>query len=252
MWDDAKQMNALAVTLATIMVIGLAWAVVAYVVRLPVFALRQVIVATPLVRADGARLETAIREELTGTFFTLDLDRARASLKAVPWVRNVALRRQWPLRLVVTVEEYEPLAYWNDGALVSVQGEVFDATFTAVRLAAELPRFEGPDSRASDVAARYAVWRDALAPLALTPTRVRLSLRGGWQVQASGPAGPLTLTLGRDEPDARLTRFIAVHGRTVGALVRAGTQVEAIDLRYRNGFAARIPGFREKDAKPAV
>jgi len=25
--------------------------------------------------------------------------------------------------------------------------------------------------------------------------------------------------------------------------------VEQVDLRYRNGFAARIPGFREKPAR---
>jgi cell division septal protein FtsQ len=62
----------------------------------------------------------------------------------------------------------------------------------------------------------------------------------------------LTLELGRDEPDARLARFVAVHGRTLGALARAGTRIEAVDLRYRNGFAARIPGFREKSAKPAA
>jgi hypothetical protein len=38
----------------------------------------------------------------------------------------------------------------------------------------------------------------------------------------------------------------------VGALARAGTAVATVDLRYRNGFAARIPGFREKPAKKAA
>ena len=42
------------------------------------------------------------------------------------------------------------------------------------------------------------------------------------------------------------------HGRTLGALARAGTRIDAVDLRYRNGFAARVPGFREKSAKPAA
>ena len=50
---------------------------------------------------------------------------------------------------------------------------------------------------------------------------------------------------------ARLQRFVAVHGRTLGALERAGTRIEHVDLRYRSGFAARVPGFRERTAKKA-
>ena len=245
MWDDAKQMNALAVTLAAIAALCLAWIVLAWTVRQPWFAFREVVVTTPLARASGAHLEAVIREELTGTFFTMSLDRARAALREVPWVRDVALRRQWPDRLEVAIDEHEPLARWNDDALVSARGEVFVAPS-----AAELPQFEGPDGRAAEVAERWRAWSDALAPLALAVTRVRVSQRGGWQLSAAGPAGPLTIELPRDDPDARLARFVAAHGRTLGALARAGTRVEAVDLRYRNGFAARIPAFREKAAKP--
>ncbi len=247
MWDDAKQMNALAITLATITLVCLAWVAVAYVVRLPSFGFDEVVVTAPLKRANGAQLEAVIRDELTGTFFTMDLERARASLRSVPWVRNVALRRQWPHRLVVTIEEHEPLARWNEGALVSQRGEVFTAD-----AADDLPQFEGPEGRAAEVAARYAAWSEALQPLSLKLARVRMSARGGWQLKAKGPDGPLTLELGREEPDARLARFVAAHGRTLGALARAGTRVDTVDLRYRNGFAARIPGFREKNVKPAA
>src|SRR5882724_9010344 len=113
MWDDARQMNALAATLALLAVVGLAGTAVAYVVRLPAFAFRDVVVTGALSRANGAHLESVIREELTGTFFTMDLARSRAALARVPWVRDVALRRQWPRRLEVTVEEHAPLARFN-------------------------------------------------------------------------------------------------------------------------------------------
>jgi cell division protein FtsQ len=247
MWDDAKQMNALAITLTAITMLGLAWVAVTWFVRQPSFAFRDVVVTAPLERANGAHLEAVIREELTGTFFTMDLARARNALNEVPWIRSVALRRQWPHRLEVTVDEHEPLARWNDAALVSTRGEVFTAQWRG-----ELPQFNGPEGRAEEIAARYRTWSDALQPVALTVTQVRLSPRGGWQVKTTGAAGPLTIELGRDEPDARLARFVAVHGRTLGALARSGTRIDAVDLRYRNGFAARVPGFREKGTKPAA
>jgi len=247
MWDDDRQMNALAATLAALATVSLVATLVAYAVRQPAFAFREVVVTSPLKRANGAHLEAVIREELTGTFFTMDLARSRAALARVPWVRDVALRRQWPHRLEVTVEEHEPLARFNDGQFVNVQGEVFQAESQD-----DLPQFEGPEPRAAEMAERYRAFSGALQPLSMRLSELRLSPRGGWRIKAAGADGPLTLELGREEPDARLARFVAAYRQTLGALARAGTKVEVVDLRYRNGFAARVPAFREKNVKPAV
>ena len=241
MWDDPKELDTAALAIALFALALLAWGGLAWAARQPAFAFREVVVAGPLERARGAHLEAVIRNELAGTFFTLNLERARAALGRVPWVRGVALRRHWPGRLEVSVEEHAPLARWNDAALVNAQGEVFAADFDG-----ELPAFAGPEGAATEVAARYREWSGMLAPLALTVRDVRLSPRGGWQLTAAGAAGPIEIELGRDEPSARLARFVAVWGRTVGALARVGTRIAHVDLRYRNGFAARVPGFTER------
>lgn len=247
MWDDARQMNALALTLVILAVAGLAAASIAFVVRSPAFAFGEVVVTGPLDRASAAQLEAVIRDDLAGTFFTMDLGRARATLARVSWVRDVALRRQWPDRLEITVAEHEPLARFNDGQFVSARGEVFAAESRDV-----LPKFDGPEPRAAEMVERYQAWSAAVRPLGLSVTEVRLSARGGWRLRARGNDAELAIELGRDDPDGRLARFVAVHGRTLGALARAGTKVDAVDLRYRNGFAARVPSFREKGAKPAA
>ncbi len=244
MWDDAKQLNAVAVALALLAGIALLWGALAWALRQPPFAFREVVVHGPLERTSAAHVEAAIRDELTGTFFTMDLDRARASLSGVPWIRNVALRRQWPGRLEVAIEEHAPIARWNDAGLVNAQGEVFVADYNG-----ELPQFEGPDGRAGQVAARFSEWSDALAPLALALEGIRLSPRGGWRLAARGDAGALAIELGREEPATRLAHFVRAYERTIGALARAGTRIDHVDLRYRNGFAARVPGFRERAPK---
>jgi len=246
MWDDAKQLNAIASSLALVALAVLLWAGIAWVARQPPFAFREVVVTGMLVHAEPAELELVVRRELHGTFFTMDLESARASLAKIPWVRNVSLRRQWPQRLEVTVEEHVPFARWNDTALVDTFGGVFTAAYDGV-----LPQFAGPPERAAEVADRYREARTALAPLGLDVDAIRLSARGGWQITAKGPANRLAIELGREEPSARLARFVAVYERTIGALARAGTAIEHVDLRYRNGFAARVPGFREKIRKKA-
>ena len=246
MWDDAKALNAIAATLATMAVLALIAALVAWGARQPPFAIREVVVTTPLARTSGPHLETAIRE-LSGTFFTMNLERAQASLADVPWVRSVALRRHWPRRLEVAIEEHVPLARFNDVLLVNTFGETF-----AAKHAQPLPRFFGPESLAFDVAARYHEWSDVLAPLSLELSEVAMSARGGWRLRAQGADAALTLVLGRDEPTLRLRRFAAAYARTIGALAHQGTRIEYVDLRYRNGFAARVPGFREATSrKPA-
>jgi len=244
MWDDAKQLNAVAAGLALFAVVLLGYGAVRWITQLPAFAFRAVGVNGALERADPRYLEAVIREELAGTFFTMNLDRARASLERVPWVRRVALRRQWPQRLEVSIEEHVPLARWNATALVNVEGEVFAADHDG-----ELPQFEGPEGRSAEMTARYREWSEALASLAMAIETLRLSPRGGWYVRTRGEVGTLGVELGRDEPAARLARFLAAHGRTLGVLARTGTRIEHVDLRYRNGFAARVPGFRERAPK---
>ncbi len=244
MWDDAKQLNAIAAGLALIAAGALFLGALAWLFRQPVFEFREVVVTTPLERASGARLEAVIRDELDGTFFTMNLERARAALAQVPWVREVALRRRWPQRLEIAVEEHTPLGRWNDTGLVNVGGDVFVADYDG-----DLPQMEGPEGRAAEVAAHYREWSAALAPLSMSVQEIRLSQRGGWQLRAGGAAGALVIELGREDPGDRLSRFIAAYGRTVGVLARSGTRIDHVDLRYRNGFAARVPGFKERPPK---
>ena len=244
MWDDARQMNAISAVLALFAAVALIWAGMSWVLRQPAFAFHDVVIVTPPERASVAHLEAAVREELTGTFFTMNLDRARGAFARVPWVRNVAVRRQWPQRLEVTIEEHVPLARWNEGELVNTHGEVFAADYNDV-----LPQFEGPDGRSAQVAERYGEWKETLSQLGLALDSVRLSPRGGWHLAARSAVGPLAIELGREDPTARLEHFATAYGRTIDTLGRSGTRIEHVDLRYRNGFAARVPGFKERPPK---
>ena len=244
MWDDARQMNAISAVLALFAALVLLWGGLAWLLRQPMFAFREVVIQVSPERASAAHLEAAIRGELAGSFFTMNLDRARGAFARVPWVRAVALRRQWPQRLEVTIEEHVPLARWNDGGLVNTHGEVFVADWNG-----ELPQFRGPADTAAAMTARYREWTARLAPLDLRVRGIVLSPRGGWEIRAERAGAPLSIALGRDDVDARLARLIGAYPRTLDALARAGRPVERVDLRYRNGFAARVPGALDKPTR---
>ncbi len=246
MWDDIRALNALALVIALAAVVAIAWGMVAWSVRQPLFALREVVVDRPPQRVNPAHFEAVVREEFKGSFFTMRLADAAASLQRVPWVRHVELRRRWPNRLEVTVNEHEPLARWNDNALVNTRGEVFTADYDG-----ELPQFRGPESSSVAIASRFGEFAQTLKVTGLSIDETRLSPRGGWQLRTSG-ASPITIELGRSDAVERLARFATFYPKTVAALARAGTRVDYADLRYRNGFAARIPGFKDKSKNDRV
>src|SRR5437764_5885069 len=117
MWDDPRELNLLAGAIAAMSLVLVMVCVGNWAVRQPAFAFRHVVIGGTLTRANAAHLEAVIREELRGTFFTMNLVKARESLQRVPWVRKVALRREWPGQLAVLVTEHEPLARWNETGL---------------------------------------------------------------------------------------------------------------------------------------
>lgn len=235
MWDKPDLLNPAASLLFASAFLLAAYGAVHYVVRLPAFPLREVRINGGLAHVTLEQVETIVRRELEGNFFTLDLAAARAAFEKLPWVRKVNVRRQWPDRLEVTLEEHVPLARWGNTALVNTEGEVFTAAYDG-----KLPLFVGPPASAKEMAIQYGYFQRSLAAIGQVPVQVQVSLRRAWEVRLDSG---LTLELGRDSIESRLDRFIAAYDRTVNRLQR---KLDYADLRYPNGFAVRIPELKRE------
>jgi cell division protein FtsQ len=121
MWDDHRLLTQIAAALFTLAVAVVLYAAVALVIRMPAFALNQVRVSGEIAHTTREQVH-AIAGELRGTFFTLDLEQARAAFEKLPWVRRAQVRRAWPDRLEVALEEHVALARWHDVGLVNTRG----------------------------------------------------------------------------------------------------------------------------------
>lgn len=238
MWHDARLLNQIANLLIAAAVLAVLAVVGMRVARLPQFAVTEVQVNGRLDHVTADQLSAVARKAVQGTFFTLDIAGARSQFEKLPWVRKVEVRRQWPRRLELEVEEHVALARWGDSALVNTHGEVFEAATDQT-----LPLFVGPYEQADEMARQYRRFTAQLAPIERSVTRVKLSARAAWQVRLDDG---LTLELGRTDMDARLERFVLVYDRTIG---RMPPSVAQVDLRYANGFAVRMPEARARDAK---
>jgi cell division protein FtsQ len=69
---------------------------------------------------DRAAILTASGVGLGGSLLFLDVDAARARLKAVRWIAEATVRKLYPDRVEITVVEREPFALWQLAGRISV------------------------------------------------------------------------------------------------------------------------------------
>lgn len=235
MWHNPRLLNSAAGVLVGLAGLALAFAGAHLLLRSELFPVMQIDVRSPLQKTSKQDIEAATRGLASGNFFAVELEGVRAALERLPWVRRAAVRRIWPDRLEVTLEEHVAIARWADEALINSYGERF-----AARTQARLPVFIGPAGSEREVAARYERFAELLAPLGSTPDRVVLSARLAWQLRLENG---LHLMLGRDAElaEERLARFVAAYAATLGRIARTH---EYVDLRYPNGFSLRVPELK--------
>jgi cell division protein FtsQ len=234
MWDNARALNAIADALLLGAVAVALWYGAQAVMRSATLPLRTVAIAGNVQYLDRESVAAQLDGRIANNFFGVELNDVKKRLEALPWVRRATVRRKWPDRLLVDIEEHRPLAHWSDGRLVNTYGELFEGESDAV-----LPRFGGPIGMEREVTRRYRAFCDSLAPLGTEPVEVLLSVRFAWQIKLSNG---IVLELGRDDGreslEARVERFVAAFPRVVAQLNR---RLEHVDLRYPNGFAIRMP-----------
>lgn len=225
------------------MALVFAAAALLWLTRLPVFAVRGIVLEGDLAHNTPATVRAHAAPKLTGGLFTLDLERAQAAFESVPWVRRATVRRVWPDRLAVRLEEHKAAALWitSDGTdrLVNTHGEVFEANVGDVE-DDNLPRLAGPRGSAARVLAMHRALVPALSTLDATVVSLRLSARGSWRVEMEGR---VVLELGRgdgDEVVARAARFARTLPQVMQTYQRPLLHA---DLRHPDGYAVRLKGI---------
>jgi cell division protein FtsQ len=247
---DVRLMNAIAAVVFGLALLALAAAGLAWAARRPQFQFGDVRLEGDLQRNSVTTVRANAMPHLAGNFFTMDLARTRAAFEQVPWVRRAVVRRVWPNRLVVSLEEHQPVALWegdeSSDKMVNSHGEVFEANVGDVE-DDSLPEFAGPDGTSVQVLDMYRRLQPLLAGMDTEMTALRLSGRGSWKVDLDDGA---TIELGRgtqDEVVARTARFIRTVPQVLG---KFHAPLESADLRHAEGYAVKLKGLSvNADAK---
>jgi cell division protein FtsQ len=246
---DVKLMNITASVLFAACGLLLAAALGWWALRNPVFAIGGITVLGDTAHNNVPTLRANVAPRLAGNFFTIDLKKAREAFEAVPWVRQAVVKRQFPNRLRVVLQEHEAEAFWgadSESHLVNTHGEVFEANSGDVEQDG-LPHLAGPEGTSAQVLAMYQALKPMFEGLDLEVEQLTLTGRGGWVLHLDSGA---VVELGRgtqDEVVARTERFVRTLTQVTSKYGRRPEALVTADLRHADGYAVKLRGVVTTD-----
>lgn len=204
--------------------------------------------ATLGMQIDGVEIsghsETSERDVLSAlgvrpqsSLFGLDVTDARNSVIALPWVERASVRKVYPGRLEVDIEEKSPFAVWQQGDVLSVveQDGTLIAKFEGMDYLSNrfshLPQVvgEGAEKRAADflpLAARYPELAGRVAVyIRVADRRWDVRLRNG-----------LTVKLPANDVHAALDELASLQSRNA----IFDREIEVVDLRLADRITIRL------------
>ncbi|MCF6344930.1 MAG: FtsQ-type POTRA domain-containing protein [Thiomicrorhabdus sp.] len=162
------------------------------------------------------------------SFWQVNLDEIQSDLVQLEWVSQAVVKRQWPNRLYVAIEEQKPVARWGGSGLINQTGEVFfpkeRGEFNALVL------LEGEEVDAKKMLSALVVFQAQLNAIEFTIVSLKHQLDGVWWIRLLNGS---EIVLDSKKGEYKLETFIAAYPQLAKTL-RKSAQV--YDLRYSNGF----------------
>lgn len=207
------------------------WQGQAWLSRAGLFPVSNIVVKGRFTHLQPRQVYDLLRDRVVGDFFEVPVQVIRDSVQSLPWVAGVSVRRKWPDTVVVWVQEQQPVAYWGDDALLSVEGEVFSPRRVPAGLA--LPRLAGHSNSEKLVLEKYKLLQQELSAIGQDIARLEIDDRRAWHLHLRD--GPL-LELGRYADADRVQRYIQLYDNLFAKRIE---HIRELDLRYSNGISVR-------------
>ena len=180
---------------------------------------------------DQGEVQRLVEPLVKGGILSLDLAKIRSELELQPWIEAVAVSRQWPGGLVISVVEETPIARWGAQGFLNSRGEML--TIKDNSKLAHLPLLQGQGHTERSLMKSYREIAQLLQPANLKITGLKRDQRGAWWLSLSNG---LELVIGRGQVVEKMRRFLVVW--MSGLKDKAG-QIARVDVRYDNGIAVQ-------------
>ncbi|MDO5651748.1 MAG: cell division protein FtsQ/DivIB [Moraxella sp.] len=197
-------------------------------------------IPTKTIAIDVQNLDVYEKQSLDSTvkslgavqFYQADLKEIYNAVNALSWVDSVNVRRDWREGIVVSVISKKAVANFGSDRLVDAKGDVFVPADSHKLTDKQLVTLYGDEAHADEVMRRMYQLNEWFAPLGLMTRDVILTPRQTWLIRFDNG---LRLTVDNENTDQKL--YAASRILQNAALADKRNQIQAVDLRYKNGFA---------------
>jgi cell division protein FtsQ len=177
---------------------------------------------------DQQKVESTLHQYLGQGFFSFDIHHLRQTLHDNSWTELVSVRRIWPDKLRITIEEKKPVARWDEQHLLSDSASVYLADTGAFSHLPIIHAANHPPAWALQqfyrLQARFNGVDERLMAL-------QVDSRGALDVEL---INGLKIKLGRKDIDHKIDRLVSIYMQQI---LPRREQIQRLDLRYSNGFA---------------
>ena len=248
LWNYPERMQKLSRFLIRCFIVLLLIGVLVWLSQRPVFTLKQIqvepIAGQTLLHINKSLVKRQVIETVQGNFFSVRLEDVKRGFETMPWVRHANVRRVWPNGLIVNIEEQKPFATWgseSSNTLMNTHGELFSGRVSELIDYKRLLDFSGPDDAAKEVMSLYEKANNWFKPWNVEVVSLALTERYAWHVKLSNG---MKVEFGRDEEssDKNLTeeRVARLFKYWPQVQEKWANRIDAVDLRYANGFAVHL------------
>ncbi len=211
------------------------------------FPITKIELVNHLQNQESRELQKISAQAIKGGFFSLNVEKFRNELlQALPWVKAVSIRKIWPDRLLVSIEEHKPVARWQSVVrnteadnkhynLLSNEGLVFKPELSTEQKKKfnHLALLQGPDGSSKKIMQACYKMNEHLKRIGFGIRKCGMNARRTWMLEL---VNGMEIKLGKEKNIQKLDRLIRAFN---GQLKAYRDLVAYADLRYSNGFSIK-------------
>jgi len=257
LWNHSDRMQKLSRFFMRCFVVMVVIGLLVWLSQRPVFTLKQIqiepVAGQTLKHINKTMVKRQVAETVQGNFFSVRLEDVKRGFESMPWVRHANVRRVWPNGLIVSIEEQQAFGTWDgsdSNTLINKYGELFAGRVSEIGDGARLIDFHGPEDAGKEVMSLYEKANNWFKPWGAEVTSLALTERYAWHIKLSNG---MKVEFGRDEEssDKNLTeeRVARLFKYWPQVQEKWANRIDAVDLRYANGFAVHLAsaGLKKND-----
>ena len=191
--------------------------------------IKEVLIKGHYQSIDHDQIQLIANKYLVGNFFTVNLKHTQNAFKKLPWVRDASIRRKWPDKLLITIEEHKVIARWGNIGLVNRNGEIFNAAFQD-----DLPIFMGNEKDVQVITKKYFEINEILEKELMHIGTIKLNDRLSWEIVT---LDQIRIILGKNNITEKIRLFIQNYQ---AILLNLKKRIDYVDLRYKDGFSVKV------------